>query len=880
MRNIETKYNPKDIEKRIYQNWMDKEYFKVEIDKSKKPFTIVMPPPNVTGKLHMGHAFDNTIQDILIRYKRMQGFNCLWQSGTDHAAIATEIKVLEMLDKEKGLRKPELKREVFLEHAFKWKEEYGGLIISQLKKLGCSCDWSLERFTMDEVLTKAVKESFVRLYNKGDIYKGSRMINWCPNCKTSISDSEVEHKERNDKIWEIKYKVKDSDEFLVIATTRPETIPGDTAVAINPEDDRYKHLHGKKVILPIFNREIPIVCDEHANMEFGTGVVKITPAHDPNDYEVGKRHNLEELNILNDDATLNENATKDYEGLSLKEARIKILSKLEELGALVSEKDIKHNVGFHDRCGCGVEPLIKEQWFIKMEELAKPAIKAIETGELEFVPKNYEKTYLHWLHNIKDWCISRKLWWGHRIPVFTCDDCGFELASVDDVVKCEKCGSNNIIQDEHVLDTWYSSALWPFATLGWPEKTDMYDHFYPTDCLVTGYDIIFNWVVRMMFSAYEFTGKSPFKKVIIHGLIRDEQGRKMSKSLGNGVDPLEVIENYGTDALRMSIMTGISAGNDTRFIPSKVEACRNFANKVWNASRFIMLNSENFDVNNIKLENLEISDKWVLTKYNTLVKEVTENIDNYDLGVALTKMYDFIWDVFCDWYIEVVKPRLQKEGESKNAALSTLIYVLSNSLKLLHPYIPFITEEIYTNLLSKDTIVKEEWPVYKDELNFEKEEDDFSIIIDTIKGIRNVRRDKDVKNSVKTDAYIEALDEEINRVFELSEGALKQLGFINNIIYSKIDDTNKAASIITRKATIYIPLNELIDPKEEYKKIEEEEKKILQELERSNKILGNENFIKKAKKEKIEEEQNKKTKYEEMLKNIQERLEELRKEIV
>lgn len=880
MRNIETKYNPKDIEKRIYQNWMDKEYFKVEIDKSKKPFTIVMPPPNVTGKLHMGHAFDNTIQDILIRYKRMQGFNCLWQSGTDHAAIATEIKVLEMLDKEKGLRKPELKREVFLEHAFKWKEEYGGLIISQLKKLGCSCDWSLERFTMDEILTKAVKESFVRLYNKGDIYKGSRMINWCPNCKTSISDSEVEHKERNDKIWEIKYKVKDSDEFLVIATTRPETIPGDTAVAINPEDDRYKHLHGKKVILPIFNREIPIVCDEHANMEFGTGVVKITPAHDPNDYEVGKRHNLEELNILNDDATLNENATKDYEGLSLKEARIKILSKLEELGALVSEKDIKHNVGFHDRCGCGVEPLIKEQWFIKMEELAKPAIKAIETGELEFVPKNYEKTYLHWLHNIKDWCISRKLWWGHRIPVFTCDDCGFELASVDDVVKCEKCGSNNIIQDEHVLDTWYSSALWPFATLGWPEKTDMYDHFYPTDCLVTGYDIIFNWVVRMMFSAYEFTGKSPFKKVIIHGLIRDEQGRKMSKSLGNGVDPLEVIENYGTDALRMSIMTGISAGNDTRFIPSKVEACRNFANKVWNASRFIMLNSENFDVNNIKLENLEISDKWVLTKYNTLVKEVTENIDNYDLGVALTKMYDFIWDVFCDWYIEVVKPRLQKEGESKNAALSTLIYVLSNSLKLLHPYIPFITEEIYTNLLSKDTIVKEEWPVYKDELNFEKEEDDFSIIIDTIKGIRNVRRDKDVKNSVKTDAYIEALDEEINRVFELSEGALKQLGFINNIIYSKVDDTNKAASIITRKATIYIPLNELIDPKEEYKKIEEEEKKILQELERSNKILGNENFIKKAKKEKIEEEQNKKTKYEEMLKNIQERLEELRKEIV
>lgn len=880
MRNIETKYNPKDIEKRIYQNWMDKEYFKVEIDKSKKPFTIVMPPPNVTGKLHMGHAFDNTIQDILIRYKRMQGFNCLWQSGTDHAAIATEIKVLEMLDKEKGLRKPELKREVFLEHAFKWKEEYGGLIISQLKKLGCSCDWSLERFTMDEILTKAVKESFVRLYNKGDIYKGSRMINWCPNCKTSISDSEVEHKERNDKIWEIKYKVKDSDEFLVIATTRPETIPGDTAVAINPEDDRYKHLHGKKVILPIFNREIPIVCDEHANMEFGTGVVKITPAHDPNDYEVGKRHNLEELNILNDDATLNENATKDYEGLSLKEARIKILSKLEELGALVSEKDIKHNVGFHDRCGCGVEPLIKEQWFIKMEELAKPAIKAIETGELEFVPKNYEKTYLHWLHNIKDWCISRKLWWGHRIPVFTCDDCGFELASIDDVVKCEKCGSNNIIQDEHVLDTWYSSALWPFATLGWPEKTDMYDHFYPTDCLVTGYDIIFNWVVRMMFSAYEFTGKSPFKKVIIHGLIRDEQGRKMSKSLGNGVDPLEVIENYGTDALRMSIMTGISAGNDTRFIPSKVEACRNFANKVWNASRFIMLNSENFDVNNIKLENLEISDKWVLTKYNTLVKEVTENIDNYDLGVALTKMYDFIWDVFCDWYIEVVKPRLQKEGESKNAALSTLIYVLSNSLKLLHPYIPFITEEIYTNLLSKDTIVKEEWPVYKDELNFEKEEDDFSIIIDTIKGIRNVRRDKDVKNSVKTDAYIEALDEEINRVFELSEGALKQLGFINNIIYSKVDDTNKAASIITRKATIYIPLNELIDPKEEYKKIEEEEKKILQELERSNKILGNENFIKKAKKEKIEEEQNKKTKYEEMLKNIQERLEELRKEIV
>ncbi|MBS1317572.1 MAG: valine--tRNA ligase, partial [Lachnospiraceae bacterium] len=696
-------YDPKGIEDRIYQNWLDKKYFHAEVDRSKKPFTIVMPPPNVTGQLHMGHALDNTMQDILIRYKRMQGYNALWQPGTDHAAIATEVKVIQKL-KEQGIDKNDIGREEFLKHAWEWKEEYGGRIVNQLKKLGSSADWDRERFTMDEGCSKAVEEVFVKLYNKGYIYKGSRIINWCPVCKTSISDAEVEHVDQDGFFWHINYPiVGEEGRFVEIATTRPETLLGDTAVAVNPEDERYQDLIGKMLKLPLTDREIPVIADSYVDKEFGTGCVKITPAHDPNDFEVGKRHNLPEINIMNDDATINELGGK-YAGMDRYEARKAMVADLDALGLLVKVVPHTHSVGTHDRCKTTVEPMIKPQWFVKMQEMAKPAVEALKNKELNFVPDRFDKIYLHWLENIRDWCISRQLWWGHRIPAYYCDECGEVVVAKEMPKICPKCGCTHFKQDEDTLDTWFSSALWPFSTLGWPEKTEDFDYFYPTDVLVTGYDIIFFWVIRMVFSAIEQTGKVPFHHVLIHGLVRDSQGRKMSKSLGNGIDPLEIIDQYGADALRLTLITGNAPGNDMRFYMERVEASRNFANKVWNASRFIMMNLEKAEVpGEMPEDQLTAADKWILSKVNTLAKEVTENMDKYELGIAVQKVYDFIWEEFCDWYIEMVKPRLYNDGDTtKSAALWTLKTVLVNALKLLHPYMPFITEEIFCTLQSEE----------------------------------------------------------------------------------------------------------------------------------------------------------------------------------
>ena len=717
-------YDPKGIEDRIYQNWLDKKYFHAEVDRSKKPFTIVMPPPNVTGQLHMGHALDNTMQDILIRYKRMQGYNALWQPGTDHAAIATEVKVIQKL-KEQGIDKNDIGREEFLKHAWEWKEEYGGRIVNQLKKLGSSADWDRERFTMDEGCSKAVEEVFVKLYNKGYIYKGSRIINWCPVCKTSISDAEVEHVDQDGFFWHINYPIiGEEGRFVEIATTRPETLLGDTAVAVNPEDERYQDLVGKMLKLPLTDREIPVIADSYVDKEFGTGCVKITPAHDPNDFEVGKRHNLPEINIMNDDATINELGGK-YAGMDRYEARKAMVADLDALGLLVKVVPHTHSVGTHDRCKTTVEPMIKPQWFVKMQEMAKPAIEALKKNELNFVPDRFDKIYLHWLENIRDWCISRQLWWGHRIPAYYCDECGEVVVAKEMPKVCPKCGCTHFKQDEDTLDTWFSSALWPFSTLGWPDKTEDFDYFYPTDVLVTGYDIIFFWVIRMVFSAIEQTGKVPFHHVLIHGLVRDSQGRKMSKSLGNGIDPLEIIDQYGADALRLTLITGNAPGNDMRFYMERVEASRNFANKVWNASRFIMMNLEKAEVpGEMPKDQLTAADKWILSKVNTLAKEVTENMDKYELGIAVQKVYDFIWEEFCDWYIEMVKPRLYNDGDTtKSAALWTLKTVLVNALKLLHPYMPFITEEIFCTLQSEEeSIMISKWPEFTEEWHFAEDE--------------------------------------------------------------------------------------------------------------------------------------------------------------
>ena len=878
-------YDPKGIEDRLYQKWLDKKYFHAEVDHSKTPFTIVIPPPNITGQLHMGHALDNTMQDILIRFKRMQGYNALWQPGTDHASIATEVKIIEKL-KEQGIDKHDLGREKFLERAWDWKKEYGGRIISQLKKLGSSCDWDRERFTMDEGCNKAVTEVFCKMHEKGWIYKGSRIINWCPVCNTSISDAEVEYEEQAGHFWHIKYPLIEEDgsvstkEFLEFATTRPETMLGDTAVAVNPDDDRYKSIIGRKVLLPIVNREIPIVADSYVDMEFGTGVVKITPAHDPNDFEVGKRHNLPVINIMNDDATINKNGGK-FEGMDRYEARKAIVEELDKMGLLVRIEAYSHNVGTHDRCKTTIEPLVKEQWFVKMDELIKPAVEAVKNGDIKLIPKRMEKTYFNWTDNIRDWCISRQLWWGHRIPAYYCDECGEVVVAKKMPEVCPKCGCTHFTQDPDTLDTWFSSALWPFSTLGWPEQTEDLKYFYPTDVLVTGYDIIFFWVIRMIFSGYEQMGERPFKTVLFHGLVRDSQGRKMSKSLGNGIDPLEIIDQYGADALRLTLITGNAPGNDMRFYYEKVEANRNFANKVWNASRFIMMNMEGKEITVPAASELEPVDKWILSKCNTLVKDVTENMENYDLGIAVQKVYDFIWDEFCDWYIEMVKPRLYNsdDAKSQNAALYTLKSVLIDALKLLHPYMPFITEEIFCTLQSEEeSIMISRWPEYSEDKNYPKEEKDIEIIKEAVRGIRNIRTEMNVAPSKKATVYVVSEDEGIRRTFEEGRLFFATLSYASEVLVQK-DKTgiaDDAVSVMIAGAALYIPFAELVDIQAEIERLEKEEKRLAGEIARCEGMLKNEKFISKAPEAKVAEEKEKLAKYTNLAEQVKARLAQLK----
>ena len=874
-------YDPKGLEERLYQKWLDNKYFHAEVNRDKKPFTIVMPPPNVTGQLHMGHALDETMQDILIRFKRMQGYEALWQPGTDHAAIATEVKVIEKL-KEQGINKEDLGREEFLKHAWAWKEEYGGKIINQLKKLGASADWDRERFTMDEGCSKAVKEVFIRLYEKGYIYKGSRIINWCPVCQTSISDAEVEHEDQDGFFWHINYPiVGEEGRFVEIATTRPETLLGDTAVAVNPEDERYKDLIGKMLKLPLTDREIPVIADEYVDKEFGTGCVKITPAHDPNDFEVGKRHNLEEINIMNDDATINDLGGK-YAGMDRYEARKAMVKDLEELGLLVKVVPHSHSVGTHDRCGTTVEPMIKPQWFVRMKEMGEAAIKTLQDGNLTFVPERFDKIYMHWLENIRDWCISRQLWWGHRIPAYYCDNCGETVVAREMPSVCPKCGCEHLTQDEDTLDTWFSSALWPFSTLGWPDNTEELNYFYPTDVLVTGYDIIFFWVIRMVFSGLEQTGKTPFHHVLIHGLVRDSQGRKMSKSLGNGIDPLEVIDKYGADALRLTLMTGNAPGNDMRFYWERVEASRNFANKVWNASRFIMMNLEKAEVpQEIDLNALTGADKWILSKVNKLAEEVTENMDKYELGIAVQKVYDFIWEEFCDWYIEMVKPRLYNEEDTtKAAALWTLKTVLGNALKLLHPYMPFITEEIYCTLRpEEESIMITSWPERKAKWDFEADEEAVEIIKEAVRSIRNVRTGMNVPPSKKAKVFVVSEDEAIRETFENGKVFFGTLGYASEVVVQadKAGIDEDAVSAVTSKAVIYMPFAELVDIEKEVERLHKEEEKLNKELARVKGMLSNERFVSKASESKVAEEKAKLEKYTNMMEQVKERLKQLEK---
>ncbi len=871
---LEDKFNPKNFEEEIYKRWEEKEYFKPSEDKTKKPYTIVIPPPNITGKLHMGHALDETLQDILIRYKRMEGYNCLWLPGTDHAAIATEVKIVEKL-KQQGIEKKNLTREQFLEKAWEWKKEYGGTILNQLKKLGCSCDWSRERFTMDEGLSNAVKYVFIKLYEKGLIYKGKRMINWCPSCNTSISDAEVEFEEEPTHLWHIRYKVKDEDKYLIVATTRPETMLGDTGVAVHPEDERYKDLVGKKVILPIMNKEIPIVADDFVEKEFGTGAVKLTPAHDPNDYAASQRHNLEIIEVFDENWKMG-NLVPEYKGLDIYEARKRIVEKLQEIGALVKIEDYTHNVGKCYRCHHTIEPKISEQWFVKMKPLAEPAIKAVKDGKTRFIPERFDKIYYNWMDNIQDWCISRQLWWGHRIPAYYCTKCNNIMVTESIPHKCEKCGNTEFTQDEDTLDTWFSSALWPFSTLGWPEQTEDLKYFYPTSTLVTGYDIIFFWVARMIFSAIEHTGKVPFKDVFIHGIVRDSLGRKMSKSLGNGIDPLEIIEKYGTDALRFSLVLGISPGNDIRYMPEKLESAANFANKLWNASKFVLGNLEEIDYDTMP-QKLCYEDKWILSKLNKLIKETTINLNNYDLGVWTQKVYDFIWGEFCDWYIEMVKPRLyDKENKTREAAQYTLNKVLGDSLKLLHPIMPFITEEIYTKLYNNDeSIMISSWPQYSEEFNFAKEEKQIEKIKQIIIGIRNIRTNMNVHPAKKsTLIFVTENDEEmiIN-----SQEFIKKLGFADKIIVqgNKNNIPQNAMSVLSEELEVYLPFDELVDIEEEKKRLQGEKQKLEAEVERASKMLSNPGFVNKAPENKIKEEKEKLEKYKQMLENVEERLSKL-----
>ncbi len=882
-------YDPSGLEDRLYQKWLDKKYFHAQVDHSKTPFTIVIPPPNITGQLHMGHALDNTMQDILIRFKRMQGYNALWQPGTDHASIATEVRITEKL-KEEGIDKHDLGREKFLERAWEWKKEYGGRIISQLKKMGSSCDWDRERFTMDEGCNRAVTEVFVKMHEKGYIYKGARIINWCPVCNTSISDAEVEYQEQAGHLWHIKYPVMKEDgtpsdtEFLTFATTRPETMLGDTAVAIHPEDERYSHLIGKSVMLPLMNRVIPVVTDTYVDREFGTGVVKITPAHDPNDFEVGKRHGLPVINVMNDNASINENGGK-FAGMDRYEARRAIVKELEAMGLLVKIEDYTHNVGTHDRCKTTVEPLVKEQWFVKMEELIKPAAEAVKNGEIRLIPERMEKTYFNWTDNIRDWCISRQLWWGHRIPAYYCDECGECVVAGEAPQQCPKCGCTHLTQDPDTLDTWFSSALWPFETLGWPEQTEELKYFYPTDVLVTGYDIIFFWVIRMIFSGYEHMGEKPFRTVLFHGLVRDGQGRKMSKSLGNGIDPLEIIEKYGADALRLTLITGNAPGNDMRFYYERVENSRNFANKVWNASRFIMMNMDGKTVTVPSVQELQPVDRWILSRLNTLVKDATDNMENFELGIAVQKVYDFIWDEFCDWYIEMVKPRLYNTDDavSQNAALWTLKTVLTDALKLLHPYMPFITEEIYCTLQEmeekhSESIMISRWPEYLEERSFPKEEKAIEIIKEAVRGIRNVRSEMNVAPGRKASVHVVSQDKEILDTFEEGKLFFASLASASEVVLQmdKAGIDPDAVSVVIPGATLYIPFADLVDIAQELQRLEKEQKRLEGELARVNGMLSNERFLSKAPEAKIAEEKEKLAKYTKMKEQVDARLEQLR----
>lgn len=889
---LNDKYNPKDFEEKIYKETEEKGYFKANMNKEKESYCIMMPPPNVTGKLHMGHALDGTIQDILIRFKRMQGYNTLWLPGSDHASIATEMKVVEKLKKE-GKTKHQIGRAEFLKETWDWTHLYGGTIQEQQKKLGCSCDWEKRRFTLDEGLSEAVKEQFVRLYEKGLIYRGKRMVNWCPNCNTTISDVEVEYREENTHLWHIKYKVKDEDEYIIVATTRPETMLGDTAVAVHPDDERYKDLVGKKCILPIMNKEIPIIADRFVETEFGTGAVKITPAHDMNDYQAGLRHNLEIIEVFDDNFKMG-NLVTEYEGMNLLEAREKIVEKLKELGAIVKIEDLTHNVGKCERCKTTIEPKISDQWFVKMEELAKPAIKAIEDEEIKFVPKKYEKMYFNWMNNIQDWCISRQLWWGHRIPAYYCDDCGHITVSRENVNECEKCNSKNIRQDEDTLDTWFSSALWPFSTLGWPNtESEDYKTFFPTNVLVTAYDIITFWVSRMIVSSLELTKENPFKDVLIHGIVRDSQGRKMSKTLGNGVDPLEIIEKYGADSLRFSVLSGTTMGNDIRYMPEKLEQASNFANKIWNAAKFITNSLEddnkiidfynkvyNSNKKEFNSEYLKIEDKWILSKLNTLIKDVTKLIEDYDLGIAIDKIYNFIWNEFCDWYIEICKTRIYSENLEERVQVNFVLdYVLRNALKLLHPFMPFVTTEIYSKLVHYDDInlMVSAWPEYNELNQFKLEEDTVEKLKDIIVDIRNTRANMNVHPSKKTKLIF--VTSEYEEAIKQANEFLIKLGFATDIETKneKNGIPENAIAILKDGIELYIPFEELVDIKEEIKRLEVEISKLESEVARCNKMLSNPGFINKAPESKINEEKEKLAKYEEMLNASKERLEKIRK---
>ncbi len=835
-------YNPAEVEDRTYKFWCDNKYFHAEVDKTKKPYTIVIPPPNITGQLHMGHALDNTLQDILIRWRRMQGYDALWLPGTDHASIATEAKIVEAMRKE-GVTKEEIGRDEFLKRAWAWKDQYGSRIIEQLKKMGSSCDWDRERFTMDEGCSKAVKEVFVNLYNKGLIYQGKRMVNWCPHCRTTISDAEVEYEDQAGHFWHLRYPFKDGSGYVELATTRPETMLGDTAVAVNPNDERYKGIIGKTLILPIVHREIPVVADEYVDIEFGTGVVKITPAHDPNDYEVGLRHNLEIIDVMTDDGHIAEGWGK-YSGMDRYECRKEIVKDLEAEGALIKIEDYSHNVGTCYRCHSTIEPRLSKQWFVKMEPLAKPAIDVVKNGEVKFVPERFSKIYYHWMENIKDWCISRQLWWGHRIPAYYCQDCGEVIVSKEDVKKCPKCGGNHIEQDPDTLDTWFSSALWPFSTLGWPDKTPELEYFYPTNTLVTGYDIIFFWVARMIFSAVEHTGKVPFDTVLIHGLVRDAQGRKMSKSLGNGIDPLEVIDEYGADALRFTLATGNSPGNDMRFSDDKVKASRNFANKLWNAARFVLMYlGDDYKFGGLPKE-LALEDKWIISKVNTLAKDVTANLEKFELGVAIQKLYDFIWDVFCDWYIEISKIRLQS-GEGADTAKAVLVYVLTDILKLLHPFMPFITEEIYQAIPhDTESIMISKWVEYDDALNFAAEEEQVEKIMSAVRAIRNRRAEMNIPPSRKAAVFVETQDAD---TFNYGAEFIKRLAYAGDVtVAASFENLGNVVTIITESAKIYIPMGELVDFEAERKRLEKDLTAAQDKLDFINKKLSNPGFVNKA----------------------------------